>query len=344
MNILFSSHFFYPNVGGLEAVSLMLAREFVRAGHKGTVVTQTPANAEDNDFPFAVIRRPSPRTLWRLVADADLVFHNNISLKAAWPLLFIHKPWVVAHQGNIPRTGFEGLKGAVKRYVLRWAKAIAISEAVAADYDFPSVVIQNPYDSETFQKIPEIQRIKELVFVGRFVPEKGLPVLLRALAQLGGHGLRLGLNVVGGGSEETAWRRLSGELGLSAQVDFVGVKRGRELAEILNTHKVLVVPSLWEEPFGVVVLEGLACGCVVVGSEGGGLKEAIGPCGLTFPNGDVDALAACIKRALYDKETVVRCLSDVSAHLAMHHPGLVAARYLEVFNHALMWGPHAANC
>ena len=344
MKILLSSHFFHPSIGGLEAVSLMLAREFVRAGNDVTVITKTQTGEEADDFPFIVIRRPSPRTLWRLVAAADVVFHNHISLQVGWPLFFIHKPWVVSHQGWIPRSGLQGSKGAFKHYILRWAKCIAISEAVAADFDSPSVVIQNPYDSEIFHEIPDIQRGKDLVFVGRFISDKGLPVLLRALAQLGRRGHCPALTVVGYGPEEAAWRRLSVELGLAAQVNFIGVKRGRELAEELNAHKVLVVPSFWNEPFGVVALEGMACGCLVVGSEGGGLKEAIGPGGLTFPNGDVEALAVCLEKALFDAETLARCCSAAPAHLARHQPGPVAGQYLEVFSNALMRGRHASSC
>jgi glycosyltransferase involved in cell wall biosynthesis len=152
------------------------------------------------------------------------------------------------------------------------------------------------------------------------------------------------LTVVGGGPEEAVWRRLSGDLGQAAQVNFVGVKRGRELVEVLNAHKVLVVPSLWNEPFGVVALEGMACGCVVVGSEGGGLKEAIGPGGLTFPNGDIIALADCIRKALSDADTLARCRSSAPAHLARHQPNLVAENYLEVFSNVLIRGRHADIC
>jgi glycosyltransferase involved in cell wall biosynthesis len=122
------------------------------------------------------------------------------------------------------------------------------------------------------------------------------------------------------------------------------VKRGNVLAEILNAHKVLVVPSLWNEPFGVVALEGMACGCMVVGSAGGGLKDAIGPGGFTFPNGDIETLADCLIKALYDAETIAGCRSAVPAHLALHQPGPVAGRYLEVFSNALMWGRHADSC
>jgi glycosyltransferase involved in cell wall biosynthesis len=345
MNILVSSHVFYPSIGGLEAVSLILAREFARAGHRVTMITKTLGIVEeDKKFSFNVVRRPAPWTLWQHVMDADVVFHNHISIQMAWPLLFIQRPWVVTHGIWIPRSGFGGIKGAVKRFVLQWAKGVAISEAVAADFDSPSVVIRNPYDAETFHEIPGMQRNKELVFVGRFVSDKGLPVLLRAMAQLGKQGLWPSLTVVGGGPEEAVCRRLSGDLGQYSQVNFIGVKRGRELAEVLNAHKVLVVPSLWNEPFGVVALEGMACGCMVVGSEGGGLKEAIGPGGLTFPNGDIEALAASLKKALYDAETIANCRSAVPAHLAQHQPGTVAGRYLKVFSNVLMRGRHAGSC
>jgi glycosyltransferase involved in cell wall biosynthesis len=344
LKILLSSFSFHPSIGGLEAVSFILAREFVRAGHEVTVITQTPEGTEANDFPFVVIRRPSPRILYRLVENTDVVFHSNISLQSAWPLICLHKPWVIVHHGYIPRRGFQRFIGEIKRFVLQWAKGIAISEAVAADFDLPSVVIRNPYDAETFHEISGVQRNKELVFVGRFVSDKGLPVLLRALANLSERGLRLGLTVVGDGPEGAAWRLLSGELGLAAQVNFIGVKKGRELAEVLNAHKVLVVPSIFNEPFGVVALEGMACGCMVVGSEGGGLKEAIGPGGLTFPNGDVEAFAVCLEKALYDEKTIAGCRSAVPAHLALHQPGPVAGRYLEVFSNALMWGRHADSC
>jgi len=335
MKILLSSHYFSPSVGGLEAVSLMLACEFVHAGHQVVVITQTKDSTTPEDFPFLVIRRPSLWRLWRLNADADIVFHNNISLRTAWPLVFIHRPWVVTHQGWIPRKGFEGIVGLVKRFMLRWAKGISISDAVAADFKTPSVVIRNPYDANIFREIPEVPRDKELIFVGRFVSDKGLQVLLHALEKLGRSGVRPNLTVVGGGPEEMKWRGLSGELGLSEQVTFIGVKRGNDLAKILNAHKILVVPSLWNEPFGVVALEGIACGCLVIGSEGGGLKDAIGPCGMTFPNGDVEALARCIRKALYDVDAIDYLSLTVSDYISLYHPRLISGQYLKVFSNAI---------
>jgi glycogen synthase len=113
---------------------------------------------------------------------------------------------------------------------------------------------------------------------------------------------------------------------LEDRVEFAGVKRGEELALLLNQHRVMVVPSRWEEPYGIVALEGLACGCLVVGSERGGLKDAIGPGGLTFPNGDVAVLAEILEKSL----TTARDEAAVAAHLQGQSPTAVAEAYLAV--------------
>ena len=310
----------------------MLAREFARAGHEVVVVTHTPAGQEVAAFSFRVVRRPSPSALLRLIQWADVVFHNNVSLRTAWPLCFIRRPWVVAHHGWVPRGfGVTGLKGGIKRLILRRATGIAVSKAVAEDFKAPAQVIHNPYDTETFRLLPGITRDWGLIFVGRFVSDKGLPVLLDALDALGRRGLRPPLTVVGYGPEEAVWHRRTEELGLTAQVHFAGVKVGAALAEALNAHRVLVVPSFLNESFGIVALEGMACGCVVVGSEGGGLGEAIGPGGLTFPNGDVAALADRLEQVLDDADLLARLRAALPEHLARHRPPKVAARYLEVF-------------
>ena len=331
VKILFSSHTFFPNVGGVETVSVLLADEFSALGHDVTVITETPAAGLDQEFPFNIVRRPSAGMLIQLTRWADVVFHNNISLRVAWPLLFVRRPWVVAHHIWLPR----GLRTLFKRIALRGAEGIAISDAIAADFGTACTVIPDPYDDVTFRLMPEIERNHDLVFVGRFVTDKGLPVLLDALVLLAKSGLQPGLTVIGSGPEEQSWRRQVQRLGLSTQVKFAGVKRGVDLAEALNGHRVMVVPSLWEEPFGVVALEGMACGCLVLGSEGGGLKQAIGPGGATFSNGDASGCAALIEWALRDPAAAYRCTAAASAHLALHHREAVAQRYLTVLNQSV---------
>ena len=138
------------------------------------------------------------------------------------------------------------------------------------------------------------------------------------------------LTIVGAGPEEQGLRQLAHELGLDRQVTFAGEKSGAPLAELLNRHRMLVVPSRWAEPFGVVALEGIACGCVVIGSENGGLKEAIGPCGLVFPNGNAQALAERLRYLLDHPEIESNLRQPSPPHLARFKPKAVASACLEL--------------
>lgn len=331
MNILLSSHVFYPNIGGIESSSLAFAHEFVHLGHQVTVVTQSEA-LEPDTFPFSVVRQPDPWTLLRLVQTCDVVFHNNISLQVAWPLALIRRPWVIAHQTWL--TTAEGKRywqGELKKKVIQWAKNISISQAVANSLDgIPSQIIGNPYRDDLFQLLPEIPRNQDLVFLGRLVSDKGADILLQALGLLKKRGLTPHLTIIGSGPEAEPLAQLVQELDLSDQVQFRGAQSGLELVQSLNAHRILVVPSRWAEPFGIVALEGIACGCVVVGSEAGGLKDAIGPCGLTFANGDSEALATCLSTLLADPQSLVAYQQPAPHHLTHFKASTVAKAYLDV--------------
>ncbi len=89
--------------------------------------------------------------------------------------------------------------------------------------------------------------------------------------------------------------------------------------------------SRFDEPFGIVALEGIACGCVVVGSEGGGLPEAIGPCGRTFKNGDAQDLARVLAELLRHPEDDDTYLRHAEKHLVSHRTDHVAAAHLRIF-------------
>jgi glycosyltransferase involved in cell wall biosynthesis len=209
----------------------------------------------------------------------------------------------------------------MKRFVLQFATTVPISRAIAGDLTGQFRVVGNPYDAATFRQLPDVKREHDLVFLGRLVFDKGAHLVLEALALLKRHGRRCSLTVVGIGPEEGALRRLVVELDLQDQVHFVGAQAGVELARTLNAHKILV---------------GCACGCVVVGSAGGGLPEAIGPCGLTFPNGDPQALADQIERLLSTPALLKTFRAAGAAHVATHTPAAVADAYIEVFQQAIL--------
>ena len=313
-------------------MSQLLAGFFAEAGHEVKVTTESVGKASDS-FGYQVVRQPSCRRLIGLVRWCDVYFHNNISLGSGWPLLVIPRPWVIAHQTWICSVGgVLGWRERMKRYVLRYARNVAVSESVARMLPVAASVIGNPYQDELFHVMPGTARDRDLVFVGRLVSDKGVDVLLDALKSLrDGASLRPMVTIVGDGPEREAISQQIRAYGLDDQVVLAGVQQGSDLVKLLNEHKILVVPSRWKEPFGVVALEGIACGCVVVGSADGGLSEAIGPCGVTFPNGDSAELAAALVPLLTSPGEIERYRSGAENHLRQHSVGSIAASYLEVF-------------
>ncbi len=335
MNILIYSPLFYPSVGGLETVVSILAHEFIYQGNQVRLVSTTPAT-DSKFFPFEVIRQPAPQQILTLIRWCDVYLQPSISLKGIWPLLISPKPWVVAHNNWYTRPdGSLGWQDYLKHFLIRFSVGISISQAIAEHVLTPSTVIPNPYREEIFYEMPNIYRDKELVFLGRLVSDKGADLLLEALMMLKGLGLTPKLTIIGSGPEAARLYQQVEDLDITEQVYFAGVKVEQELAQLLNAHQILVVPSRWQEPFGVVALEGIACGCVIVGSEGGGLKDAIGPCGVTFPNGDVNALTKALADLLTYPDNLSIYKKKAASHLSRHRKAEVAKAYLQVFERAI---------
>jgi len=332
MKILLTSLLFAPSIGGIETVSMLLAREFVAAGHSVKVATMTTGD-DGASYGFEVLRKPSFAQLAQAARWCDVYFQNNISVPLAAPLLIVRRPWFICHQTWIPDPkAFSGLNHRLKLFLLRFGHSISISQALAAALPVKSEMIPNPYDATLFHVRDSIARAEDLVALGRLVSDKGFDLLIEALALLAKEGCRPKLTIIGDGPEKQALIQQAKDLQVADQITFLGARTGTELAEELNRHRIAVIPSRWKEPFGIVALEAIACGCVVVGSQDGGLSDAIGSCGLTFPNGDVPALAQALSQLLKTPELLLQYRRHAEEHLRMHHPSAVAKQYLIFFS------------
>jgi glycogen synthase len=337
MKLLLHSRF-WPSVGGIETVAELLARECVKQNVAVTIVTDVARPNEQKSFPFPVYYQPRPWVFLDLLRKHDVFVHFNVSLRAIWPLLIVRRPFIAVHQGcyQINRFGDRNWREQLKLRIAKHAAAnIAASDAISKTIGIECHVVLNPYDRGLFRTQNDTLPDKDLIFVGRLVSDKGADVLIRSMSALENRGLIPELTVVGDGPERFHLEKLTESLGLEDRITFAGAKPQPDVARLLRQHKILVVPSLWNEPFGVVALEGIACGCVVIGTSGGGLPEAIGDCGLTVPNGDAEALALGIERLLTEKGLAEHLRARASDHLAKHRPASVAQRYLDIIAQVL---------
>jgi len=138
-------------------------------------------------------------------------------------------------------------------------------------------------------------RALRLLFAGRIVAEKGLHTVVEALRRLAGEAVTdLSLTVAGPTQDSAYLRQVQSSLGpLAARVTFRGVVPWEAMPEVYAAHDVYLLPSVWEEPFSIGLLEAMAAGLAVVATPTGGTPEALtdGVNGLMFPPENGAALA-----------------------------------------------------
>jgi glycosyltransferase involved in cell wall biosynthesis len=168
---------------------------------------------------------------------------------------------------------------------------------------------------------------------GRLVQEKGIDVLLRAVAGLPGN---WELRLLGSGPDKSRLQALARELEIDARVRFDPPIPSTKVTQYLRQLDLAVLPSLtrpnWKEQFGRVLIEAMACEVPVIGSNCGEIPKVIDDVGLIFPEGDVAALCAHIESLQHDparrRELGQRGRARVLEHFTQAH---IAAKTYAVY-------------
>jgi len=194
----------------------------------------------------------------------------------------------------------------MERYVFRHACGAIAGNREAAEVlrakGFPTpvrVIPQFGVDPQQFSpsQAPSLtSKPFTIGFAGRLVEEKGLFVLLEAVRQLEGDWQ---LHILGWGPLENDLRQRAQHYGIDPQVTLEGKRPSSQMPDFYRQIDVLVLPSLtqsnWKEQFGRVLIEAMACGVPVIGSDSGEIPNVIGNAGIVFPEGDSQALAAHLR-------------------------------------------------
>ena len=333
MRILICTPGFYPQIGGLETINLLLANELSKRGWEVVVATPVTFSGEDN-YRYKVVRNPGCKELIKWVKWCDLFVHNSIVIKYLFPLFFIRKPFIVVHHScsfNWDQT--ENIQSKIKRLVSLSASNIVVSEAVAQNLRLPQgyCVIHNYYNSDKFRLTnPNVRT--GFIYIGRLSYEKGVDLLLNAYSEYRKRGGIMDLTIVGDGYLRGELETLSDKLGISGKVIFLGQKNSDELVDILNSKRTLILPSVCNEAFGIVILEAMACGCYCIGSDGDGIQEAMGSLGTLFRKSNIDSLTeAMLSSDLVEKEAFDNYQVRVTEHLKSFSLEEITSKYEKRF-------------
>ena len=143
-------------------------------------------------------------------------------------------------------------------------------------------------------------------YAGGLVPEKGVDVLLHAVAICRRRALPCRAVIAGAGPEQPKLEALAKQLAIGDAVTFVGRLASTDMPSFYAGIDVLVLPSRttsnWKEQFGRVLIEAMACERAVLGSDSGEIPHVIGEAGWVFSESDAEGLAAQLQRLAADPD------------------------------------------
>lgn len=261
-------------------------------------------------------------------------------VRAKFDLIYVHhEPYAIAtaqccwanlRAANLP-FGFYSAQNISKKYPgpLAWAErmvyrssnfAFPVTDAVAEvlqrkGFGGALTVCPLAFDPQLYHKLTETERSEiiprsngEVVigYVGRMVEQKGLRTLVESLAQLPSTGWKL--VVIGTGPFETTFDELVTRSGINKKVTRLGYVPHDVTPRLLGAMDILVLPSEtranWKEQFGRVLVEAMACGASVIGSDSGEIPNLINASGggRIFPEGNAAALAKILQEMIDAKD------------------------------------------
>ena len=313
MKIAIIAHLKYPIAepfaGGLEMHTHLLARHLAARGH---AVTLFAAEGSDPSLGLCAVCPPTGTPTDTLEAERtglaeheayeaivqavsrggfDVVHNNSLH----------YLPLSEAHRIDAPMVTsfhcppFMELENGVAERSRRDIRFVAVSDVVRGMWE-PIValdeIILNGIDLGLFRPRLTPPETPHAIWFGRLVPEKGAHLAIEA-ARMAGMPLR-----IAGPMIDLAYWREAVEPALGPEITYIGHLSHQALAREVAGATVAVITPRWEEPYGLVVAEALACGTPVAGFARGALPELTDAAtGCLAPADDVPALARAIRSA-----------------------------------------------
>jgi len=203
-----------------------------------------------------------------------------------------------------------------------------------------AVIPQFGVDPELFAAVvsPRQSEIFNIGYAGRLVEEKGLDILIRAMARVPG---QTHLMLAGDGPQRGELQRLAGLHNIGGSVEVLSSIPSTEMPNFYHKLDAVILPSLtqpnWKEQFGRLLIEAMACGIPVIGSNSGAIPEVIGDAGIIVQEGDIDALRAALT-SLVEHPRLRQQLAEAGRKRVLEHftQAQIAAQTVDVYRKMAM--------
>lgn len=320
MHIVHWTDNFLPLIGGAETFVRDLSLAQMKEGHRVTVFSSfMPGRPAEETFAgVEVLRRPFPDGIFmreppklghliracaatRARLRPDLV-HVHFTQIAAW-FETLSRPSVSVPVILTAHSPLEtvGTDPQLTRRILERADAVvavsadvraAIREEFLPDPASHIDLVLNGATLPSLPPAPVFSGPPTIVGVGRLVESKGFDVVLLALTLLPG----VRFILAGDGPARAPLESLAARLGVADRVDFRGAIHPDTVPALMNEGDLIVMPSRWREPFGLVAVQAALMGRALVASRTGGIPEILrhGETGLLVPVNDPRALAQAV--------------------------------------------------
>ncbi|WP_118828436.1 glycosyltransferase family 4 protein [Salinibacter ruber] len=288
-----------PLYGGVERIIGLLVRGLVERGHEVTLFAHA-----DSDVPCRHISFPGTEsqnafdtmrntlTLSRLAVERPDVIHSASRLAYLTPLLPLKIPKIMNYH-RLPST-----QQIRKAMVLARDDSLAftgVSEHIAEQIRpyAPAYAVYNAVSLDTYDYVGDVSSDGPLAFLGRIEPIKGTHRAIEVA-----HQTQRELIIAGNVKEEhTTYFQEQVEPHIDGtQIRYIGTVNDAEKNEMLGRSAALLMPIDWEEPFGLVMAEAMACGTPVIGLRRGAVEEVVDHGATGFVCDTVDEMAEAVGR------------------------------------------------
>jgi glycosyltransferase involved in cell wall biosynthesis len=289
-----------PNYyGGSERLIDLLVRGLVRRGHDVTLFAHPASSTAGRLIPFPgrssaspidTVRNIAALTHYLLTHGIDVV-HSFSRLSYLLPILPLRIPKLMTYQRAITRRSVQsGVR--LSRGTLHFASISRSLMKPVSDIGAWHVVY-NCTSLERYQFAAKVAHDAPLMFLGRIEEIKGTHLAIEVARRTG---LRL---CIAGNLEPNQQHYFESKIKPfidNHNVVYVGPVDDEQKSLLLGRARALLMPVLWEEPFGLVMIEAMACGTPVIGLDRGAVPEVVDDGVTGFVRGDVDGLAEAVGR------------------------------------------------